>query len=171
MLAFVDSTPLLGDPDGLRTRFADDGYVYLKGAVDPDLLRDVRARITSICHTSGWLAPGTDPSDAITVIEPTVEGEDRYFEVYDQIQALEAFHAVPHHPSVRACVTPLLGDTAFPHPLGITRLAFPYNEPWTTPPHQDFPNNQGTVDLYACWMPLGDCPEDLGGLSVLRGSE
>jgi ectoine hydroxylase-related dioxygenase (phytanoyl-CoA dioxygenase family) len=63
-----------------------------------------------------------------------------------------------------------LGGTAFPHPLGIARLIFPGNEEWATPPHQDFPNNQGTEDLYACWTPLGDCPVALGSLSLLRGS-
>ena len=66
-------------------------------------------------------------------------------------------------------MTPLLGDDAFPHPLGIARLTFPDHE-WATPPHQDHPNNQGTTDLYACWIPLGDCPRTHGPLSILRGS-
>src|SRR5262249_30045513 len=44
------------------------------------------------------------------------------------------------------------------------------NDEWATPPHQDFPNNQGTTDLYACWTPLSDCPVELGPLSILRGS-
>jgi phytanoyl-CoA dioxygenase PhyH len=67
-------------------------------------------------------------------------------------------------------MTALLGASAFPHPLSIARLAFPRNETWATPPHQDFPNNQGTEDLYACWMPLGDCPTKQGSLAILRGS-
>ena len=108
--------------------------------------------------------------DAIPCVAPCVEGEDRYFEVYDEIQKLEAFHVVPHHPTVRRCMTALLGDSAFPHPLSIARLVFPANDQWTTPPHQDYPNNQGTQDLYACWIPLGDCPVELGSLSILRGS-
>jgi hypothetical protein len=40
----------------------------------------------------------------------------------------------------------------------------------TTPPHQDFLNNQGTPGLTAAWIPLGDCPRRRGPLAVLRGS-
>jgi ectoine hydroxylase-related dioxygenase (phytanoyl-CoA dioxygenase family) len=170
LYSFADSTDLLEDSEALRARFDEDGYVFVKGVVDKDLLRDVRSRIAAICAAHGWFEPGTDPVDAITRSQPWVEGEERYFEVYDEVQRLEAFHGVPHHPTVRSLMTALLGDSAFPHPLSIARLAFPSNEAWSTPPHQDYPNNQGTENLYACWMPLGDCPVELGGLAVLPGS-
>jgi ectoine hydroxylase-related dioxygenase (phytanoyl-CoA dioxygenase family) len=167
---FADSTRLLDDPEALRARFDDDGYVFVKDVIDRGLLRDVRSQITAICSDHGWLVPGTDPNDAITSSQPWVEGEEAYFEVYDKVQRLEAFHAVPHDPTVRALMTALLGESAFPHPLSIARLSFPSNEAWATPPHQDYPNNQGTEDLYACWIPLSDCPVELGGLAVLPGS-
>jgi hypothetical protein len=170
VIPFTDATPLLDDHGSLRERFNEDGFIYLKGVVDRDLLLDLRAQITSVCDAHGWFAPGTDPLDAIPNVEPCVEGDERYFEVYDDVQRLEAFHAIPHDPTVISLLTPLLGVSAFPHPLGIARLMFPNNEDWFTPPHQDHPNNQGTQDLYACWIPLGDCPVDLGSLSLLRGS-
>jgi ectoine hydroxylase-related dioxygenase (phytanoyl-CoA dioxygenase family) len=169
VLAFDDSTHLLSDVDALRTRFRDDGYVFLRGVVATDVLSALRSAITSVCARHGWFRPGTDPIDARTAIEPCVEGDESYAIVYDEIQRLEELHAVPHDPSVARCMTSIVGDSAFPHPLSIARLAFPRTE-WVTPPHQDYPNNQGTEDLVACWIPLGDCPVDLGGLSVLRGS-
>jgi ectoine hydroxylase-related dioxygenase (phytanoyl-CoA dioxygenase family) len=168
--SFADSTHLLGDGEALRARFDEDGYVFVKGVVDKEMLTHVRSQIVSICMARGWLRPDTDPMDAIPGSQPWVEGEEPYFEVYDEIQKLEAFHAVPHHPTVRSLMTALLGDSAFPHPLSIARLSFPSNEAWSTPPHQDYPNNQGTEDLYACWIPLSDCPVELGGLAVLPGS-
>lgn len=170
MIEFADSTELLEDHDALRSRFEEDGYVFLKGAVDRELLLDLRRRVTSICKKHGWLRRGTDRMDAIASDHPCLEEDPRYYDVYDDVQKLEAFHAVPHHPSVRACMTALLGETAFPHPLSIARLMFPDNSEFATPPHQDHPNNQGTQDLYACWMPLSDCPIELGGLTILRGS-
>ncbi|MDA1044784.1 MAG: phytanoyl-CoA dioxygenase family protein, partial [Verrucomicrobia bacterium] len=39
-----------------------------------------------------------------------------------------------------------------------------------TPPHQDYIYIQGTHHFWTLWFPLGDCPLELGGLSVLRGS-
>lgn len=167
---FRDSTALLGDDGALRSRFDEDGYVFLRGVVDAELLAETRRGITSVCAEHRWWADGTDPTHAIPAIEPRVEGERLFFRVYDDIQKIEPFHALPHHASVASCMTALLGDSAFPHPLSIARLSFPDNDEWATPPHQDFPNNQGTEDLYACWIPLGDCPVRQGPLAVLRGS-
>jgi hypothetical protein len=167
---FEDSSALLDDPAALRDSFDRDGYVLLRGAIDPDVLLEVRRAITRVLGTHGWLDPSYDPSAAVPQTGPFVEGEPKFLEAYDDVQRLEAFHAVPHHPSVRRCMTAVLGPTAFPHPLSIARLVFPGNEEWTTPPHQDYPNNQGTYDLYACWMPLADCPTEEGTLSILSGS-
>jgi ectoine hydroxylase-related dioxygenase (phytanoyl-CoA dioxygenase family) len=61
-------------------------------------------------------------------------------------------------------------ETAFPHPLKVARLIFPWHQEVSTPPHQDYPNNQGTPGLTATWIPLGNCSMDLGGLAILRGS-
>ena len=170
MLPFTDSTPLLDDPDALRARFSDDGYVFVRGAVDPNVVLEVRERITTIIADAGWTDPERSMDAVVTGEGVCVEGEDPYFAVYDQIQRLEAFHAVPHQPSVHRLMRALLGETVFPHPLGIARLSFPANDAWATPAHQDYPNNQGTEDLYACWIPLGACPVELGGLSILSGS-
>jgi ectoine hydroxylase-related dioxygenase (phytanoyl-CoA dioxygenase family) len=64
----------------------------------------------------------------------------------------------------------VVGNTAFPHPLKVARLVFPSNAMVTTPPHQDFLNNQGTESLTATWIPVGDCPMNQGTLAILRGS-
>jgi ectoine hydroxylase-related dioxygenase (phytanoyl-CoA dioxygenase family) len=167
---FEDSSSLLDDPQALCARFERDGYVLLKGVVDRDLMLEARRAITEVCRAHGWLDPAYNPMAAIPQAGPFVEGEAKYLEVYDDIQRLEAFHAVPHHRSVSRCMTALLGPTAFPHPLSIARLMFPGNDEWATPQHQDYPNNQGTYDLYACWMPLADCAVADGSLSILRGS-
>jgi ectoine hydroxylase-related dioxygenase (phytanoyl-CoA dioxygenase family) len=39
-----------------------------------------------------------------------------------------------------------------------------------TPPHQDYFYIKGTPDTYTCWIPAGDCPEELGGLAVMPGT-
>jgi ectoine hydroxylase-related dioxygenase (phytanoyl-CoA dioxygenase family) len=40
----------------------------------------------------------------------------------------------------------------------------------TTAAHQDFQYIRGTPETYTIWSPIGDCPGELGGLAVLRGS-
>jgi hypothetical protein len=170
LVAFEDSSAWLDDPPALRARFERDGYVLLRGVVDRDVLLDARRAICGVLHHHGWLEPSRDPLAAVPRVGPHVEGEPTFLHAYDDVQRLEALHAVPHHPSVRRGMTALLGPTAFPHPLSIARLVFPGNDEWTTPPHQDYPNNQGTFELYACWMPLADCSVKEGNLSILRGS-
>lgn len=170
MKAFLDSSPLVSDPAALREQFRRDGYVYVPGLLDPEPLLDLRRQIVDICDSCKWLKPGTNPMDAISWTVPKVEGEDAYFEVYDQVQRLQDFHGLAHEPALMGVMRALLGDTAFPHPLSIARLVFPDNEVWSTPPHQDFVNNQGTPDLYAGWVPLSDCPSEMGSLAILEGS-
>src|SRR5205823_13078506 len=40
----------------------------------------------------------------------------------------------------------------------------------TTAAHQDHWYIRGTPATYTVWTPLGDCPIELGGLAILRGS-
>lgn len=170
MTAFFIANPLRHDGAALRQRFLEDGYIFLKCVVDPRRLLELRAQITELCARHGWLKPGSDPQQAIAWTSAKVEGEEAYFALYDEVQKLEALHALPHGEDILAVMRALLDDSAFPHPLSIARFMFPEVPEWATPPHQDYPNNQGTTELYACWLPLGDCPRALGGLSILRGS-
>ena len=170
MRSFLDSAPLLHDPDALRARFKRDGYLFLRGVLESSVLENLRQQIVAVLSRGGWLAGSTESGKLAPGISPLVEGDDEYFLVYDEVQKLEALHRVPHECCVRLPFVRLLGDSAFPHPLSIARLAFPCNAGGATPPHQDYPNNQGTVDLYTGWIPLTDCPVSLGGLAVLEGS-
>ena len=58
----------------------------------------------------------------------------------------------------------------FYSPVISPAFIFPTNLEQTTPPHQDFVLIQGTPDVWTTWLPLGDCPHRMGGLSVLTGS-
>jgi hypothetical protein len=164
------STDLLGDPEGLRARLAEDSYLYLPGLLDAQKVLDLRRDVVEVLGARGWLRNDQYLIDAISVIPPLREGEDAFLEVYDAVQRLEAFHTLAHDPDLVQVMQQVVGPTAFPHPLKIARLSFPANYEVSTPPHQDYPNNQGTQALTASWIPLGDCPLDLGGLAVLRGS-
>ena len=170
MQPFYVANELLQDEDALKRRFDSDGYLFLKEIVDPGKLLRLRRQIAQCCARHGWFKPDSDPMDAIAWTTAKTEGEEEYLKVYDEIQKLEDFHALSHDESIVSVMRRLLGATAFAHPLSIARLMFPDTPEWQTPPHQDHPNNQGTKDLYACWMPLSDCPITLGNLSILAGS-
>ncbi len=161
------SNSLIGNSEQMQFRLEEEGYLYLQQVLDTGPIVELRAHILEVFRDKGWLQAG-DGELAGRI--PTVEGEDDFFEVYDEVQKLESLHSLAHQPELAEIMRTAVGPTAFPHPLGIVRLVFPENLECTTPPHQDFPNNQGTEALYASWIPLADYPRALGGLSVLESS-
>ena len=89
---------------------------------------------------------------------------------YDDVQRLESVHRLPHHARLLALYRTLFGGDMLVHPRHIIRLITPHRAMVPTPPHQDFPLIQGTSNTWTCWFPLGDCPREMGGLTVLRSS-
>jgi len=164
------SNCLLDDAAALRARLAGEGYLFFEGLIDGKPIRALYEDILRILDRHHWLDRAYPTADARSRAVPAMEGEPEYFAVYDEVQKLERFHGLAHETSVMAAMRQAVGQTAFPHPLGIARLSFPDNDECTTPPHQDYPNNQGTEALYAAWIPLRDCPRQLGGIAILEGS-
>jgi ectoine hydroxylase-related dioxygenase (phytanoyl-CoA dioxygenase family) len=71
---------------------------------------------------------------------------------------------------VVAAAEKLLGDSVLVHQRKIGRVGFPQNEGHQTPAHQDFFHIRGAEETYTAWVPLGDCTQQLGCLTVADGS-
>jgi len=168
-LPMRSSSTLLDDPEALRARFDEDGYLYLDGVLDRDRVAAVHDAVVNELIEAGWVERRGN-GEPWCLVEPVQEGEDAYFDAYDRVQRLEQFHLLAHDPALHAAVETALGERAFAHPLKIARLVFPGNFEHSTPPHQDDPNNQGDPRLTATWIPLHDQPTEMGGLAVLAGS-
>lgn len=169
-LPMRDSNDLLGDPEALRARLHEDSYLLLRGVLDPERILALRRDILEVLAGHGWIFGEGLLMDAVTSGRPYHEDQEEFLTAYNDVQRLESFHTMAHDERLVGILRQVVGDTAFPHPLKIARLGFPAHYEVSTPPHQDFPNNQGTPDLLASWIPVGDCPRDLGALAVLRGS-
>jgi ectoine hydroxylase-related dioxygenase (phytanoyl-CoA dioxygenase family) len=165
-----DSNELLGDPEALRKRMDEDGYVLIRRLIDPERIAAVRNDFQRILAEKGWIHGGDRIDERAPARAPLRESDDEYFTAYDEIQKLESFHTLAHDEQLIGLMRHLLGTTAWPHPLKVARLVFPGAPEVSTPPHQDFLNNQGTPELTATWIPLHDCPMEQGSLAVLRGS-
>jgi ectoine hydroxylase-related dioxygenase (phytanoyl-CoA dioxygenase family) len=161
---------LLDDPDALRERFDNDGYLYFQRVLDVERVRALRRRMLTVLADAGWVSPRAYFMSGRCLVAPVREGDDDFFRAYDEVQKLEEFHSLAHDERLTDIMRTVLGDSAWPHPLKIARLSFPDHYEVSTPPHQDWPNNQGTERLTAAWVPVGDIPAELGGLAILRGS-
>lgn len=163
------SNDLLGDDAALRSRLDEDSYLYFPGLLDRDVVSQVRRDILNVTSLLGWTERSIPLTSRCTTI-PLREEDDEFIEGYQKVQKLQSFHELAHDERLLGAMRSVLGPTAFPHPLKIARLAFPDHYEASTPPHQDYPNNQGSTQLTAAWIPLSDIPPEMGGLAVLRGS-
>ena len=168
------SNDAMNDPEELRHRISEEGYVFFKKLQDPDKLWALRREMLTTMQEGGWLVAGTDPMDGIADISTQcTEGDPEYTSVYHEVYKLEAFHRsnnTGHWSEVVDMVGKIVGREVLPHPQKIARLWFPKYTAHTTPIHQDFVHFQGNFQTYTCWAPVGNCPIELGGLAVLPGS-
>jgi len=165
------SNDAMNNPEELRHRISEEGYLFFKKLQVPDKLRALRRDMLTTMQEGGWLVAGTDPMDGIADISTQcTEGDAEYTNVYHEVYKLEAFHRSGHWPEVVDMVQKIIGSAMLPHPQKIARLWFPKYTAHTTPIHQDFVHFQGNFQTYTCWAPVGDCPIELGGLALLPGS-
>jgi hypothetical protein len=170
---FADATPYREDAASLRSLLRETGYLFFRGLLPARNLLEVRREILERCGAAGWLEPGIDPlvGRVRKGVGPFAESlHPEYDRLYDDLQRLESFHALPHHPNLLNLLQDLFGEEVLLHPRHIARLIFPMYEQETTPPHQDYVHIKGTKETLTIWIPLGDCPSELGGLAILSGS-
>ncbi len=171
--SYENSMELLANPAELKAKANSDGYLFFKGLLPAEPLLGLRREILEILNHHGFLDRQTELMDGkmdmkkIAQYEP-FEGCTE--EVYKEVQCLESFHRLSHHPELIRVYETLFDAPVLPHPRNIARVLFPGPQARATPPHQDYPHIQGTRQTWTTWFPLGDCPVELGGLSVLKGS-
>jgi hypothetical protein len=151
----------------------------MRGLLPSDLITELRVQFLDICDSYGWLDRDADHMSGLAAKDKieSIPSEDIGFcgvgiprPAYEALQRLELFHALAHHPHLVSLHEALFQAAVLPHPRSIARVMLPTSSNSPTPPHQDFIHIQGTVDVWTSWIPVGDCPVELGGLSVLRGS-
>ncbi len=168
---FIVANDALGDRPRLREMMRDNGYLFVRNAAPRDRLLDLRRQILELCRDAGWVDTKSDLLQGKwSGAGPFTEGEQPYMEIYKKIVNLPAFISFPEDPALTGLVGRLFDGEVLCHRLRIGRVTFPNNTEQTTGMHQDWQYIHGTPETYTVWMPLGDCPVELGGLSVLRGS-
>jgi hypothetical protein len=148
-----------------------NGYLLIRGLLPTDDLGRLLGDITQIVHAAGWLLPGHKPLAREANLAAACGDDDPSFKsVYEQIFNLEAFHRLAHHPALQRVMNTLVGPQLLIHPKPIARLMFPNCERFVVHAHQDHQAIGGDPESFTAWMPLHDCPVELGPLQILEGS-
>jgi ectoine hydroxylase-related dioxygenase (phytanoyl-CoA dioxygenase family) len=168
---FIVANEALGDPTQLKSMIDENGYLFLRGVAPKDKLLTLRRDILELCADAGWLDSKTDVMEGIwSGVGPYTEGDPEFMKVYRHVIHLPSFEAAPEDEGLMKVVGKVTGDPVLLHRRKIGRITFPQNVGQTIPAHQDFYYIRGAAETYTLWIPLGDCPIELGGLAVLRGS-
>jgi hypothetical protein len=159
------------DPHSIQEELDSRGYALIRGVLPPADVRNVLSDIASVLSAAGWLLPGHDPIERIADISAACGDPDSSFkQTYQEVFSLESFHALPHHPALKHVMSMLVGEQILIHPKPIGRLIFPKCENLTVHAHQDYRFMSGDSECFTVWIPLHDCPTDLGPLQILEGS-
>jgi hypothetical protein len=157
-----DSSDAAMDFVELRRRFADDGYLYMKGYLDRGQVLEARASLTDRLAAAGALDPDY-PS-----IEAIARADAGYLFKPDLTTGNEAVQKLLYSGRLTDFYRSFYGEDIRHYDFTWLRAIGPGKG---TNPHCDLPYmGRGTHKHMTCWLPYGDVSFDLGGLMILENS-
>jgi ectoine hydroxylase-related dioxygenase (phytanoyl-CoA dioxygenase family) len=163
------------DRSALQRRLQDDGYLFVRGALDPDDVIDFRRYYFDALAGTGLTGDERDHHGALGVAtDPRVlDREELRRRLFREIVPGRAYEAFCIQPAIRNWYAWFLGEEPFLHKRRIIRHIGPGENGigTATQAHYDLLYLRGGSDrVLSSWVPLGDCPVELGGLTYLEGS-
>ena len=168
-----DSMPLIEDAVQLRRRANRDGFLFLRGLLPSEAVSALRRVVLDYASQVGWLQPGASVDEGHAVHGKRIGYYQDPAWVNLQVHAMNgpemwalgdavAIHRVLNRVENRSSYLCL--STA-----NTCRVLSPHTD-LATQPHQDANYLRMLGDFWTVWIPLGDCPRELGPLALLAGS-
>lgn len=156
------------DPQVLRNRFQEWGYLYLKSFVDSgrceaQLEEILEATNPHVVRPQGSVLPQLAG-------DPFYETDAIWDEVYPKVQSLESFHSFFHQPDLQELMQQVVDDKVFVYPIKMARISTPRKVGYETPPHQDAYSHHAGPTMAGIWVALHDISEAMGRVKVLPKS-
>lgn len=153
----------------LRNKYRQQGYLWLKGFFDREEVLSIRRRFFEAFASTGFLAAGSDP------VEGIYSGKKLSREVIQQIWVeaarLPEYVAFCMGSRILSFYEEFLGGEIYLHQRKVMRFTTP-GDPTCTGGHYDLIYlRAGTDQICTSWIPFGDTPVELGGLTYLEGSD
>ena len=164
---FRDSTELMADSSALKTRMAEDGYVFLRGVISPSAIAMARQEVFCRLADVGEIAE--PPTEGIfTGQSHRPENQSDRGEFWQSVSEGPALRRATHGPEIQYVLDTLFGEPArgydfiFLRPGVVGRFTFL---------HYDLPFfSRGTKNVVTAWTAIGDIPTTEGSLFVLENS-
>lgn len=155
------SAELLGQPEALRRRLDEDGYLYIPGFFDPGLIMAARQSVCERLAGAGLLDP------AHPIIEAVVRPGRTSNYNGELARDNPAVQRVVYGPELLGFYAQLFGEP-------VRHFDYTWFRALTrgqgSTPHCDLVYmGRGTHQLLTCWIPYGDVPLEMGGVMLLEG--
>jgi hypothetical protein len=160
-----DSTEWLGNPEALRARMEQDGYLFLPGFLDREEVKGARHAICQTLLAEGLLEDNSPPDAALAKA-----GIDPYFrpDIANGPESGKLIRNVIYGGRMMAFFDCFLGGKSTHYDYTWMRSVAPGKG---TYPHCDVVYmGRGTKNLYTAWVPFGDVSLEVGGLILIEGS-
>jgi ectoine hydroxylase-related dioxygenase (phytanoyl-CoA dioxygenase family) len=162
-----ETTDWRAAPCLLPALLAQDGYVLLRGALAPALVRDARRDVLERLASVGEIAEPLDAAVATGSSRRAALHPDRGA-FWRSVCEAPRLRALTHGPALAEISQALLGGPAEPFDFLWLRTMV---QGRASPLHFDHVYmNRGTPNLVTAWIPLGDVPLAAGPLVVVEGS-
>ncbi len=152
----------------LFEQYQAQGYLWLRGFLPRAEVIAFRRHFFSAFRDTGILAAGSDPAEGLW----SGQAEDRALAAKRLMEVVRsaAYEAFCLHPRLWQFLDEFLGGPAYLHKRKIIRYTKP-SEKSATGAHYDLVYLRGGTDRFCTvWIPIGDCPIEMGGLVYLEGS-
>ena len=168
-----DASVERGDPVQLRHRAVRDGYVFLPRLLPRAAVMALRREATAACRELGLLdgryrwCGGTFGDGSGT----GAYTDARWLKLQQRLFSQPAFAALENDPALRGVVEDILQAAPVGGQGSVCRLAPPSACQAPTAMHRDHQYIPRSTRLWTAWLPLGDCPLELGPLAVSPRSQ
>ena len=160
------SADALEDLDELHRRFETDGYLYLPGLLDRDILSAARRTMLEALAGLDFVDMNYPINDGVAKRELAVSAREMIGLSKNNEPLRHALFAGP----MINFYERFLGGPIRPLDFTWCRVKTSGEETATNPHYDVVFMGRGTKDLYTSWTPLGDIPRQMGGLMVLENS-
>ncbi len=161
-----------GDREALWRRLRHQGYLFLPGQLDPDTVLAFRAFYFESLRGTGLWDERRRAVDGIALATPADQAGLRR-RLFRDIVPSAVYETFCTQQGIKGWFRWFLEDDVHLHRRKILRHTRPGDSGigTATQAHYDLVYlREGTDRVLSAWIPLGDCPTDLGGLTYLEGS-
>ncbi len=157
--------------DRLRAEYQLQGYLWLKGILNREKVLAFRAEVLRTFAATGLVQPGTDYAVGVY---GGLEGPEaaNANKILMEVVRWAAYEAFCLSEPIIAFYAALFEGAPYLHKRKILRYTRPGIDKGTTGAHYDLTYLRGGTDrVCTSWIPIGDCPVEMGGLVYLENSD